>query len=181
MTIFTARTNYFKALAIADPHVQHTAAFTIDGDATTRMSFIEISAEQDALNAAVCNKLQYPFVVQCGFTGGLTDRDGDIRNRYYNQLQFLTKAAVTDELPEMQDAILAAKEQTYLIMKAWLNKLFYDMENNSCEVPLKRIDANGISWKEMGPVADNFFGWELSFTDDEPALDVIDFDNAYWS
>jgi hypothetical protein len=179
MSKYSSRTNYFKALAIADPHIQHTASITVDGEAQTRNSFIQVAADQDTLNADTVNSLHYPFFVQIGFNGGLSDRDGDIRNRNSNRVQFLTKAAPTDASPLMEDAIQAAKDLTYTIMKAWLNKMMYDSQND-CPAEFKRIEFNGISWQDIGPILDNFYGWELTFTDDDPAHDVTDYQPDYW-
>lgn len=182
MSIYKTRKEYFSALAVADPNIKHTAAYTdTDGVAHVRNSFIELSAEQDALSADMINGLSYPFVVQAGFTGGLTDRDDDIRNRFYNKLQFLTKIITTDEQPSKQAAIDDAKDLTYQIMKAWLNKMRNDVAYDSCNTTFKKIDFNTVSWQDLGPVSDQFYGWELSFTDDMPAHDVIDYNVAYWA
>lgn len=179
MSKFTSRTDYFKALAIADPHIQHEAVINVDGESQTRKSFVQVAADQDTLNADTVNGLNYPFFAQIGFNGSLSDRDGDIRNRYSNRIQFLTKATPTDASPLMEDAIKAAKELTYSIMKHWLNRMMYDNQND-CPAEFVRIEFNGISWIDIGPIADNFYGWEVSFTDDEPAKDVIDYQPAYW-
>jgi len=179
MSKYTTRTTYFKNLAIADPNIQHTASITVDGEAQTRKSFIQVAADQDTLNADTVNQLHSPFVVQIGFNGAISDRDGDIRNRNSNRLQFLAKASPSDSNPLMEDAILDAKDLTYDIMKHWLNKMMYDSQND-CPSEFRRIEFNGISWQDIGPIADGFFGWELTFTDDEPAHDVTDYEQAYW-
>lgn len=180
MSKYITRTAFFEALAIADPTIQHTASITVEGEAQVRNSFIQVSADQDTLNADMINGLHYPFVVQAGFTGGLTDRDGDIRNQYQNRLHFLTKAVTTDAVPTKEQAIKNAKEQMYIILKKWLNRIYTDVREG-CIIDIKKMDYASVRFNDVGPISDDFYGWELSFTDDEPAHDVVDEDADYFN
>lgn len=180
MSKYSTRTAYFASLAIADPTIKHMYTSVVDGESQERNSFIEVSANQDTLNADMINGLHYPFVVQSGFTGGLSDRDGDIRNQYQNRLQFLTKAVTTDSVLTKEAAIKAAKNQMYIILKKWLNRIYADVREG-CIIDIKKMDYSSVRFFDIGPISDDFYGWELSFTDDEPAHDVIDEDEDYFN
>lgn len=180
MSKYISRTAYFEALAVADPTIQHTATITVDGEAVVRNSFIQVSSDQDTLNADMINGLHYPFVVQAGFTAGLTDRDLDIRNQYQNRLQFLTKAVTSDGVPTKEAAIKNAKEQMYIILKKWLNKIHAEVREG-CIGDIKKMDYASVRIADLGPISDDFYGWELSFADDEPAHDIVDEDEDYFN
>lgn len=180
MSKYTSRTAYFLALAIADPFIQHTAAITIDAEAQVRNSFIEVATDQDTLNSDMINGLHYPFVVQAGFTASISDASGDIRNQYQNRLQFLTKAVTSDQVPTKEEAIKNAKELTINILNKWLNKIYADV-SEGCTGDFKKIDFSSIRYFDIGPISDDFYGWELSFSDDEPAHNIVDTDTDYWS
>lgn len=180
MSKYTSRTDYFKSLAIADPYIQHTATVSVDGEPQVRKSFIEVSSDQDALNSSMINTLHFPFVVQSGFSGGLTESNMDIRNQYQNRLQFLTKAVISDAVPTNEQAIKNAKDLMYVICKKWLNKIYSDV-TEGCIGDIKKMDYSSVRFSDIGPISDGFYGWELSFTDDEPAHDVIDTDEEYFN
>lgn len=177
---YTTRTAFFESLAVADPTIKHTTTIAVDGENQVRNSFIQVSSDQDTLNADMINGLHWPFVVQAGFTAGLTDRDGDIRNQYQNRLQFLTKAVTSDAVPTKEAAIKNAKEQMYVILKKWLNRIYADVRDG-CIIDIKKMDYASVRIADLGPISDDFYGWELSFTDDEPAHDVVDEDEDYFN
>jgi hypothetical protein len=179
MSKFTTRTEYFAALAVADPSIKHTATITVDSEQQVRKSFIAVSDDQSTLSSDMINCLHYPFVVQKGFTGSLTDSGGDLRNQYQNTLQFLTKAITSDQVPTKEQAIKNAKEQMMIILKKWLNRFYADMMEG-CTGDFKKIDFASVRFFDVGPISDDFFGWELSFADDEPAHDIIDTDLNYF-
>ena len=179
MTKYITRTAYLEALAIADPNIKHTATVAVDGENQVRKSFIQVSADQDGLNADMISGLHWPFVVQNGFSGSLTEREYDVRNQYQNRIQFLTKAVVSDAVPIKEQAIKNAKELCLFILKKWLNKFYADMELG-CTGDIHKIDISSVRFSDVGPISDDFYGWELSFTDDEPAHDVIDADADYF-
>ncbi len=180
MTKYSTRIAYLESLAVLDPNIKHTAVIVVDGENQTRKSFIQVSADVDALNADMINGLHWPFVVQAGFTGALTDGNLDVRNQYQNRLQFLTKAITNDAVPTKEVAIKNAKELTLLILKKWINKMYADVYNG-CTGDFKKIDFASVRYSDLGPVSDDFYGWELSFSDDEPAHDVIDEDDEYFT
>lgn len=178
MNKYTARKNYFKALAISHAIIQHEATITEEGETRARVSFIQVAAEQDSLSANMINGLDLPVLVQMGFSGGLADRDGDIRNRYQNRIQILDKAVVSDTYPTIEEATDQVYAKTYDILKQILSKMYHDMEYG-CPAPFK-LDFNGFAWNMVGPILDNFYGWELSFSDDEHANDILNFNAENW-
>ena len=171
---YITRINYFKQLAQWDPNIKHGWAETVDGETYNRNSFIETSSDQDSLNSNVFSgPFHYPFVVQKGFTGSLSGTGDDLRNQYQNTLQFLTKAVQSDQEPTKEQAIRNAKEQMLVVLKMWLNKLYADVQEG-CTGDFKKIDFATVRFFDIGPISDEFYGWELSFSDDEPANDIID-------
>jgi hypothetical protein len=179
MSKYITRTAYFLQLAQRDPNIKHGVSETVEGETYQRNSFVEVASDQDSLNADMINGLHFPFVVQKGFSGSLTDGGGDIRNQYQNTLQFLTKAIPTDAVPTKEAAIKNAKEQMLIILKKWLNKFYAEVEQG-CTGDFKKIDFATVRFFDVGPISDEFYGWELSFADDEPAHDVIDTDPDYF-
>jgi hypothetical protein len=168
---YTARRNYFLELAGNDSSLLNNWDITEDGITRKRKSFIQVSADVDSLNAGVINGLDFPFVIQSAFSGSLSDQNGDIRNRYQNRLQFLTKGFSQAGLVELEDAIHYAYDITYSIMKKWMAR-FYDDQQTLCPCPFN-LDFSSFSWAMIGPIADQFYGWELQFSDDERAEDII--------
>lgn len=180
MSKYITRTAYFLQLAQMDPSIKHGVTETVEGETYQRNSFIEVASDQDTLSAEMINSLNFPFAVQKGFGGSLTDSGGDIRNQYQNTLQFLTKAITSDQVPTKEQAIKNAKEQMLIILKKWLNKLHADVLKG-CTGDFKKIDFSTVRFYDIGPISDAFYGWELSFTDDEPANDVVDEDDEYFN
>lgn len=180
MTKYITRTAYFETLAIKDPLIKHTANVSVEGESQVRNSFIQISADQDGLNSDMISGLHWPFVIQSGFTGSVTERNFDIRNQYQNRLQFLTKVVITDAIPTKAQAIKNAKEQCLFILKKWLNRIYSDIEKG-CAGDIRKIELSSVIFYDLGPISDDFYGWQLSFADDEPANDVIDADDEYFN
>jgi hypothetical protein len=173
MSKYITRTAYFLELAQRDPNIKHGVNETKEGETYPRKSFIQVATDQDSLSAEMINGLHVPFIVQKGFSGSLTDTNGDLRNQYQNTLQFLTKVITTDQVPTKEQAIKNAKEQMLIILKMWLNKFYADVDQG-CTGDFRKIDFASVRFFDVGPISDDFFGWELSFSDDEPAHDVID-------
>jgi hypothetical protein len=174
MTKYTTRKNYFYQLAQIDPALYHGSDITEDGVVRDKKTFIQVADEQDSLNAGVVNRLDFPFVAQIGFNGSLTEPSGNIRTRYQNRLQFLSKAITDDTNIVLEYAKDAAYELTYQIMQNWIQRFYFDM-GNLCPCPFK-LDFNSFSWVMIGPIADQFYGWELQFSDDEPNNEILNGD-----
>lgn len=168
MGFYKQRENFLRTLAENDPEVQHNKPVVTEEN-TRRQSFFRINDEQELL-AACENWVHTPCVVQFSLSGGDVNRDGSIRQRNSNTWLFLTKIDLDPSNPIEADAISNAYDQTFEILQRF-KKAVYDEfeENDSCGV-FKDIDPANFKWDQYGPVADQLYGWLLSFSDETKAI-----------
>ena len=70
--------------------------------------------------------------------------------------------------------------EQYDSAQIWLNKIHAEVREG-CIGDIKKMDYASVRIADLGPISDDFYGWELSFSDDEPAHDIVDEDEDYFN
>lgn len=179
MSKYLTRVQYFEALAVSDPNIQHTAAYTEDGSAKTRKSFIREAMNDDGLSASIVSELNFPVCIFSDFSIKLDDNVGEINERIPVRLIFLHRVMVTDNQPLQSVAAEQAKDHALMIATKWINKIYHDLEEGISDV-LRGIDMNSVSIDEYPTPGENIFGWQLSFSTQRVAAEIIEYDSNYW-
>ena len=179
MGIYTDRKNYFKTLAQADPNIKHGANDVIDGQNIVRNSFIGQAIDKDSISANYMNGMHFPAAVFSDFKIGFVSRDV-LMERKSAAIRILGKINVSNPADVREDLIEDTKDETLQIAKMWVNKLYNDINENPC-AGIRGIDTTSIMINELPAQLDGtVYGWEIMFSDQQVAKDIIQYNTEYW-
>lgn len=179
MSKYLTRVEYFEAMSVSDPNIRHTANYTEDGETKVRKSFVREAMNEDGLPASIISSINFPACVFTDFKMAYNDNVGEINERIPVRLIFLHRVLVTDNQPITSIAAEQAKDHALMIATKWLSKIYHDLEEGISDV-LRGIDINSVSIDEYPTPGENIYGWQLSFSTQRVAADIIDFDSDYW-
>jgi len=179
MGIFRTRIDYFENLCYLNKQVKHNRQdVDTDNNIITRRSFISID-DPDQLDSAVSNLMSLPAVVQLSFSGKLVDKNGSVRRVLSHSLYFLCKVQNAD-VSISPDERANAYDTAESIMNDFIARMYSDYEENGMCGPFMNIDFDAFNFSLAGPVADNFFGWKLSFIEEASGRDLLTSDPTKW-
>jgi hypothetical protein len=180
MSIYTDRKNYFKALAETDPSIRHGKFDVIDGENKLRVSFIPQAIDKDSQGANYANGMSFPAAVFSDFSLRFNDRSSVLMERATNSVRILGKLNDQDAEKTLEQKIEQTLSDTLDIAKKWVNRVFNDVNENVC-TGIRGIDVSSINILEIPAQLDGtVYGWEITFTDEHVAKDILQYDAAYW-
>lgn len=174
MGAFNTRIEYFEGLASENKLIGNGQPVS-EGSEELRISFISIE-DEEGLAAAVANSIHFPCVVMLDLSGRFLDKESSIRREWNNVLWFLHNGTGETESEQKKSSYDTAETA----MNEFISKMFDQMQEDGTCGPFKFLDMNRFSFQMTGRISDNLFGWKLSFSDENSASDITNFDSSKW-
>ncbi|MGN6293759.1 MAG: hypothetical protein ACTHMV_13530 [Chitinophagaceae bacterium] len=173
MGVFKNKSQYLMSLAIANRLIAHDAPAPDTGG--KRESFFRMNDEEE-LMAGCVNWAHFPCMVFAGFSGRFTSNDRSVSKRLVTtELFFLHKADPTN----MND-IETAYDISFDVMQQLISRMFNDFEENGSCSPFDNLDLSRFNFSPVGPIGPGLYGWQLLFSDEKFAKDILDYDASKW-
>ncbi len=161
MSNYIIRQNLLKLLAKNHPDIRHE--LPVNGG--LRKSFFKHESDLTATNIAGTTYTG-PSAIFKHFSGRLIDRDGSLRVRNLNEWLFLDRIAIRNTSPSITETKEDVYDRMLQVTMDIVDMLIADWEENQGCGWFKDLDLSSFHWEEEGPIADNYYGWKLTFQDE---------------
>jgi hypothetical protein len=172
-TIYQTRTDFFETMAKRNKLIAHE----VDG----KFSFCRINDEEEYDAAISANpNIGYPLLIHQDFSIALKGLENvTLDKRIMNVFTILTKATDATRANMIQAAKDSALQVVWQCLSYIRNNNSIDTDATPCASVFENIDWDSCKILAVGPVNNNWYGWEVIFWDESRAEEVV-YDEDEW-